>query len=256
MHAGRASCPTPRTTATPAPTRSATSPRRPAASTCRCSGASGSARSCRSRASRPPRSPSLHGRLNPLGPGKDTITGHWELMGVVTPVPLRTYPDGFPDEILEQLIDATGRGVLLQPALQRHRRDRRLRRAAPRDRRPDRLHVGRLGAPDRRARRRGAARPSSTRPARRAREIMTRRARRRPRDRAPVPRRARRVRAHHGPPRPRARAARPLLPARSCRRGVPVHTVGKIGQVFAGVGVDRRTRAPPTRRRSRWTDAR
>jgi phosphopentomutase len=57
--------------------------------------------------------PVLHGRLHPLGPGKDTITGHWELMGVVTPTPLRTYPDGFPDEIVEALIDATGRGVLL-----------------------------------------------------------------------------------------------------------------------------------------------
>ena len=56
--------------------------------------------------------PVLHGRLHPLGPGKDTITGHWELMGVVTPVALRTYPDGFPPEILEPLIDATGRGVL------------------------------------------------------------------------------------------------------------------------------------------------
>ena len=54
----------------------------------------------------------VHGRLHPLGPGKDTITGHWELMGVVTPVALRTYPDGFPDEILEQLRDATGRGIL------------------------------------------------------------------------------------------------------------------------------------------------
>jgi phosphopentomutase len=57
--------------------------------------------------------PVVHGRLRPLGPGKDTITGHWELMGVITPEPLRTYPDGFPDEIVEQLIDATGRGVLL-----------------------------------------------------------------------------------------------------------------------------------------------
>jgi phosphopentomutase len=54
----------------------------------------------------------VHGRLHPLGPGKDTITGHWELMGVVTPRPLRTYPDGFPDEVLDQLIDATGRGIL------------------------------------------------------------------------------------------------------------------------------------------------
>jgi phosphopentomutase len=56
--------------------------------------------------------PVVHGRLHPLGPGKDTITGHWELMGVVTPVALRTYPDGFPPEIVEQLHDATGRGVL------------------------------------------------------------------------------------------------------------------------------------------------
>ena len=54
----------------------------------------------------------VHGRLHPLGPGKDTITGHWELMGVVTPVPLRTYPDGFPEEIVDQIHDASGRGVL------------------------------------------------------------------------------------------------------------------------------------------------
>jgi phosphopentomutase len=56
--------------------------------------------------------PVTHGRLHPLGPGKDTITGHWELMGVITPVALRTYPEGFPDEIVDQLHDATGRGVL------------------------------------------------------------------------------------------------------------------------------------------------
>jgi phosphopentomutase len=56
--------------------------------------------------------PVAHGRLRPLGPGKDTITGHWELMGVVTPVPLRTYPDGFPDDVLDALHDATGRGIL------------------------------------------------------------------------------------------------------------------------------------------------
>src|SRR5688572_22618549 len=56
--------------------------------------------------------PVVHGRLHPLGPGKDTISGHWELMGVVTPVALRTYPEGFPAEILDQLRDATGRGVL------------------------------------------------------------------------------------------------------------------------------------------------
>jgi phosphopentomutase len=60
----------------------------------------------------PSADPVVHGRLHPLGPGKDTITGHWELMGAVTPQPLRTYPEGFPDEVLEQLIDGTGRGIL------------------------------------------------------------------------------------------------------------------------------------------------
>jgi phosphopentomutase len=60
----------------------------------------------------PSADPVVHGRLHPLGPGKDTITGHWELMGVVTPVALRTYPEGFPDEILAALRGATGRGIL------------------------------------------------------------------------------------------------------------------------------------------------
>jgi phosphopentomutase len=56
--------------------------------------------------------PVLHGRLRPLGPGKDSTTGHWELMGVVAPAPLPTYPDGFPPEIVERIVVATGRGVL------------------------------------------------------------------------------------------------------------------------------------------------
>ena len=60
----------------------------------------------------PAAGPVVHGRLHPQGPGKDTITGHWELMGVVTGTPLRTYPDGFPGEVLAALTEATGRGVL------------------------------------------------------------------------------------------------------------------------------------------------
>ena len=75
--------------------------------------------------------PVLHGRLHPLGPGKDTITGHWELMGVITPEPLRTYPDGFPDEILDQLHRRHGPRHPAQQALQRRRGDRGVRRAAP-----------------------------------------------------------------------------------------------------------------------------
>ncbi|HEX6388578.1 MAG TPA: phosphopentomutase [Solirubrobacteraceae bacterium] len=50
----------------------------------------------------------LHGRLRPLGPGKDSTTGHWELMGVITPHALPTFPDGFPDEVVARLREVTG----------------------------------------------------------------------------------------------------------------------------------------------------
>lgn len=55
--------------------------------------------------------PAVHGRLWPLGPGKDTTAGHWELMGVVPPR-FPAYPDGFPPEVIERFSEATGRGVL------------------------------------------------------------------------------------------------------------------------------------------------
>jgi phosphopentomutase len=61
----------------------------------------------------PPASdPAVHGRLSPLGPGKDSITGHWELMGVTLPTPLPTYPEGFPAPLLARLVAAMGREVL------------------------------------------------------------------------------------------------------------------------------------------------
>jgi phosphopentomutase len=56
----------------------------------------------------PAAEPVLHGRLHPLGPGKDTVTGHWELMGIVTPAALPTYPGGLPDEVVAELRRATG----------------------------------------------------------------------------------------------------------------------------------------------------
>jgi phosphopentomutase len=52
--------------------------------------------------------PVVHGRLHPLGPGKESTTGHWELMGVVPHHPLPTYPDGFPPEVVETLERVTG----------------------------------------------------------------------------------------------------------------------------------------------------
>jgi phosphopentomutase len=56
----------------------------------------------------PATAPALHGRLAPLGPGKESVTGHWELMGVVPTAPLPTYPFGFPDELVYELEQATG----------------------------------------------------------------------------------------------------------------------------------------------------
>jgi phosphopentomutase len=56
--------------------------------------------------------PVLHGRLHPLGPGKDSTTGHWELMGVVARTPRPTYPDGFPPEIVATIEQASGRRVV------------------------------------------------------------------------------------------------------------------------------------------------
>ncbi len=51
-------------------------------------------------------------RLAERSMGKDTTIGHWEIAGLVSDDPLPTYPDGFPDEILEPFKAATGRGVL------------------------------------------------------------------------------------------------------------------------------------------------
>ena len=51
-------------------------------------------------------------RLAEKSMGKDTTIGHWELAGIVSPQPLPTYPEGFPEEILEPFRQATGRGIL------------------------------------------------------------------------------------------------------------------------------------------------
>jgi phosphopentomutase len=59
-----------------------------------------------------PGAPAIAGRLAERSKGKDTTTGHWELMGVVTATPFPTYPHGFPFEILDPFSHRTGRGVL------------------------------------------------------------------------------------------------------------------------------------------------
>ena len=51
-------------------------------------------------------------RLTERSMGKDTTIGHWELAGVISEKPFPTYPEGFPQEILDAFTAAAGRGVL------------------------------------------------------------------------------------------------------------------------------------------------
>ena len=51
-------------------------------------------------------------RLRERSRGKDTTTGHWEMMGIVSEKPMPTYPDGFPKEILDEFSARTGRGII------------------------------------------------------------------------------------------------------------------------------------------------
>ena len=53
-----------------------------------------------------------YARLTERSMGKDTTIGHWEIAGIVSPDPLPTYPEGFPEEVLAPFRAATGRGVL------------------------------------------------------------------------------------------------------------------------------------------------
>ncbi|MBX5474725.1 MAG: phosphopentomutase [Thermoleophilia bacterium] len=59
-----------------------------------------------------PGAPAVAGRLLERSKGKDTTTGHWELMGVVTAQPFPTYPHGFPHDVIDPFMHRTGRGVL------------------------------------------------------------------------------------------------------------------------------------------------
>ena len=53
-----------------------------------------------------------YGRFKEMSKGKDTTTGHWEICGIISETPLPTYPDGFPNEVLDEFSKRTGRGVL------------------------------------------------------------------------------------------------------------------------------------------------
>ena len=51
-------------------------------------------------------------RMTEASKGKDTTIGHWEIAGLISPKPLPTYPQGFPEEIIREFSRRCGRGVL------------------------------------------------------------------------------------------------------------------------------------------------
>ena len=90
-------------------------------------------------------------RLQEQSMGKDTTIGHWEIAGVVSPKPLPTFPNGFPDELIHEFEEKTGHKVLCnkpysgtqvlkdygEQAMKENARDAQGRvRRGPRDRTP------------------------------------------------------------------------------------------------------------------------
>ena len=55
---------------------------------------------------------SAFGRMAEISAGKDTTTGHWEMMGLIVKDPFRTYPNGFPREVIEEYEKRIGRKTL------------------------------------------------------------------------------------------------------------------------------------------------
>ncbi len=52
------------------------------------------------------------GKLRERSRGKDTITGHWEMAGIITAEPFPTYPNGFPPDVIEAFARITGKAPL------------------------------------------------------------------------------------------------------------------------------------------------
>lgn len=52
------------------------------------------------------------GKMNEISLGKDTTTGHWEIMGLRVEIPFKTWPNGFPESLIGPFSEKIGRGVL------------------------------------------------------------------------------------------------------------------------------------------------
>ena len=52
------------------------------------------------------------GKMKEKSPGKDTTTGHWEIMGIILDKPFPTFPEGFPDRVIAQFEQKIGKKIL------------------------------------------------------------------------------------------------------------------------------------------------
>lgn len=52
------------------------------------------------------------GKMQEISNGKDTMTGHWEIMGLYIKTPFRTFPNGFPKELIDELEKKSGRKII------------------------------------------------------------------------------------------------------------------------------------------------
>ena len=180
--------------------------------------------------------PALHGRLHPLGPGKESMTGHWELMGVVPRAPAADLPRRLRTRGRRAPRDATGLRFccnkpysgteVLDDFGQHHLETGEVILYTSAD------SVLQIAAHDD-----VLDEPGLYAACEAARAVMTGE-RGRARDRAAVRRRPGRVASPRRPPRLRGEAAARSYLEELQADGVPVHGVGKIRDLFAGVGID------------------
>ena len=84
-------------------------------------------------------------KLREKSRGKDTITGHWEMTGIITTVPFPTYPNGFPARGRRRVRAHRRQAAARKPNRLGNRDYRGVGAGPPRERAPDPLHVGGLG---------------------------------------------------------------------------------------------------------------
>ena len=96
--------------------------------------------------------PTAVGRMAEASAGKDSVTGHWEMMGIVLDRAFPVFPHGFAPELLDDFSRQTGRGVLGNKAASGTVIIDELGAEHMKTGKLDRVHVGRQRVSDRRAR--------------------------------------------------------------------------------------------------------